>query len=209
LSFSLIENLQQESPKAPLPWSGWTRVTPESEGVKINATISGTYFHALMEHLSSMDEPSAQQIESIAYAQGDVVAHPHVLNVFVTEGQRLLKIFHDSTLKGVLRTSKRHLHELPYTLLEEGSATMRRPDLLIETEDGSWLIVDYKTDKFEVSTVAQQALKHRMLKQYVDEFRALTGISAVPCLYFAEHGILHGLPEQSVQLSLLSPVAVS
>jgi len=210
LNLSLIGSLQQELPKEPLPWFGWTRVTPEAGGVKIGATISGTYFHALMEHLSSLDDPTAEQIESIAYAQGDVAAHPDVFNVFVSEGQRLLQIFQHSQLHSLLRTSKRHLHELPYTLLEAEGAIVRRPDLLIETDDGSWLIVDYKTDKFEVGTLAQQANKHRLqLKQYVDEFRTLTGISATPCLYFAEHGILHGLPEQVVQLSLLSSIAIS
>jgi ATP-dependent exoDNAse (exonuclease V) beta subunit len=76
----------------------------------------------------------------------------------------------------------------------------KRPDLLLETDDGTWYLIDYKTDHFSVADIEQQASRHRpQLERYGEDFTALTGITPKLAIYFAQHGILHQLAKSSVK----------
>lgn len=192
INYSLIEPIEPRTIEAPASFADWTRVTPSANGATFGATISGTYFHALMEHNTSQVSPLTREIiESLAFAQGDVVAHPEVLAKLVDEGERLLSIFQESSLAALLATSKRHFHEMPYLMLDDAGSTVKRPDLLIEDADGEWIIVDYKTDKFAREKLEKYATKHNeQLDGYAQDLKRLTGITSATYLYFAEFGLL-------------------
>lgn len=200
IDYSLIEALPAMQLDAPSSWADWSRVTPSAEVKPFGATVSGTYFHALMEHVTSVSTGLTRPvIESLAFAQGDVVAHPDSLTRLVLEGERLLAIYQNSKLASLLNTSKRHFHEMPYLLLDEDSSSTKRPDLLIEDESGNWIIVDYKTDKFQQEKMTQQAAKHHeQLSEYSRDLNRLTGIQAATYIYFAEFGILFDSTKRTV-----------
>ncbi len=193
ISCSLIEAIPAKQLEAPSSWTDWTRVTPGADAAPLGATISGTYFHALMEHVTSVASGLTKEIiASLAFAQGDVVAHPDMLDLLVAEGERLLGIFDGSKLASMLSSSRRHFHEMPYMLVDAEISSVKRPDLLIEDESGNWFIVDYKTDKFKKEKLPQQAAKHReQLQEYAQDLTRLTGIVAETCIYFAEFGLLY------------------
>jgi ATP-dependent exoDNAse (exonuclease V) beta subunit len=197
---SLLEALPAEQIEAPSTWTDWTRVTPGASEDPLGATISGTYFHTLMEHVTSVAVGLTKEIiESLAFAQGDVVAHPDMLKSLVTEGERLLGIFEESKLAPLLSTSKRHFHEMPYMLVDAEISSVKRPDLLIEDHLGNWIIVDYKTDKFKQEKMAQQAAKHHdQLQEYAADLKRLTDIQAETYIYFAEFGILYDSAKKTI-----------
>jgi ATP-dependent exoDNAse (exonuclease V) beta subunit len=142
---------------------------------------------------------SKEVIESLAFAQGDVVAHPQTLARLVQEGERLLAIFQSSKLAALLKNSKRHFHEMPYLLTDSDVSSTKRPDLLIEDEAGKWIIVDYKTDKFPQEKTTQQAAKHHeQLAEYAFDLKRLTGIQPETYIYFAEFGMLFDSTKKSV-----------
>ncbi|CAN5332819.1 hypothetical protein BH10CYA1_BH10CYA1_15530 [soil metagenome] len=200
IDYTLIEAIPAKQIEAPSSWADWTRVTPGSNVETFGATVSGTYFHALMEHVTSVSAGlSKEVVESLAFAQGDVVAHPDALARLVSEGRRLLEIFHSSKLSSMLKTSKRHFHEMPYLLLDADLSSTKRPDLLIEDEFGNWTIVDYKTDKFKQEKLIQQAAKHHeQLQEYAHDLNRLTGIQASTYIYFAEFGVLFDSAKKTV-----------
>lgn len=200
VDFSLLEPIPSKELDPPKSWSDWSRVTPGGDNKPFGATVSGTFFHALMEHVTSASNGlTPELIESIAFAQGDVVAHPEMLKLLVQEGERLLAIFNSSFLRSILNSSRRHFHEIPYMLIDVDSSATKRPDLLIEDEAGEWIIVDYKTDKFEISKLTQQAAKHfDQLNEYAKDLFDLTGIKAKTYLYFAEFGALYDSATKSV-----------
>jgi ATP-dependent helicase/nuclease subunit A len=200
INCSLIEALPAKQIEAPSTWTDWTRVTPGASEDPLGATISGTYFHTLMEHVTSVSVGLTKEIiESLAFAQGDVVAHSEMLKLLVTEGERLLAIFDKSKLAALLSSSKRHFHEMPYMLVDADVSSVKRPDLLIEDHSGNWIIVDYKTDKFKQEKMAQQAAKHHdQLQEYAADLKRLTAIEAETYIYFAEFGVLYDAAKKTV-----------
>lgn len=200
IDYSLIEALPAMQIEAPAVWADWSRVTPSNDVKPFGATVSGTFFHALMEHVTSVPTGLTREvIESLAFAQGDVVAHPDSLARLVSEGERLLAVFQDSKLSSLLKTSRRHFHEIPYLLLDDENSSTKRPDLLIEDESGKWIIVDYKTDKFQQEKMVQQAAKHHeQLTEYARDLNRLTGIEAETYIYFAEFGVLFDSTRRAV-----------
>ncbi|HEY9712047.1 MAG TPA: 3'-5' exonuclease, partial [Chroococcales cyanobacterium] len=168
------------------------RLTPVDVIVHPEATVMGTFFHSLMEHLSvDVSLPSDEAINSLAFALGDVAAHPAVSEALVREGKRLLDIFMSSELAGLLRHARKRFHEVPCMTFANEQSQLRRPDLLFQDANGRWLLVDFKTDHFELSTLENQVNSHRsQLGEYVRHLRKITGLSAVPHLYFAQYGKL-------------------
>ncbi|HEY9785725.1 MAG TPA: UvrD-helicase domain-containing protein [Candidatus Obscuribacterales bacterium] len=191
--FDLIDPVNQFVDEPPSAFSGLWRITPARTGVQINSTIVGTFFHSLMEHLlHTVVLPTREQIEAVAYAQGETAAHPEVREYLISEGERLLQKFAGSELYELMLKSKRRFHEVPYLTFSEGKLKSGRPDLLLEDNEGNWHLIDYKTDQVPLSELASHARQHtKQLAGYVSELQRLVGIVPRPALYFAQHGILH------------------
>ncbi len=176
------------------PWQGWRRVTPRRDGFHpaLDATVIGVYLHTILEHLPlSLERPDRKMLESLALMQGSVVAHPDRLGELVEVGEKLLDVFFDSALYDLLKNARRRLTELPYTIVDESRSDSRRPDLVVECDDGKWIIVDYKTDDVQLDDLQSKARSHAaQLDGYARDLGKLTGLRLSTRLYFARIGKL-------------------
>lgn len=192
VKFDLIEPIQVNLKDPPSTWLGWSRITPETMPAQLHPTVSGTFFHSLMEHVSQQGGGmSPNMVRDLAFAQGECVAHPAMMQAMLAEAERLLKLYFESELCVMLRSAKRVIHEMPYWRIIEGQASSRRPDLLFEDAEGNWHLVDYKTDHIDDSAVEAQTQRHReQLEEYASDLQTLAKIQAQAWLYFASLGIL-------------------
>ncbi len=62
IDYSLIEAIAAKQIEAPSSWADWTRVTPGANAETFGATVSGTYFHALMEHVTSVSTGLSKEV---------------------------------------------------------------------------------------------------------------------------------------------------
>lgn len=175
------------------------RVTPRNGEVHVDATVVGTFFHALMEHLlHSARLPDRAFIEDVAFSQGEAAAHPALLAYMADEGARLIEKFSASLLYEMMLYARRRLKEMPYLRLVDGSLETKRPDLLLEDAEGCWHLIDYKTDHIEEFEIEKQAGRYfnKQLLPYARELKELMGITCRPAIYFAQLGILHHFAEE-------------
>lgn len=193
VKFDLIEPVQINLKDPPSAWLGWSRITPQSLPAQLHPTVSGTFFHALMEHVSvNAGCLPPNMMRDLAFAQGECVAHPALMQAMLAEADRLLSLYFESELCAMLQSAKRVIHEMPYWKIVEGSASSRRPDLLFEDVCGNWHLVDYKTDHIEAQAVQAQSQRHReQLEEYAVDLQKLANIEAKAWLYFACLGVLH------------------
>ncbi|MGD9683341.1 MAG: UvrD-helicase domain-containing protein [Candidatus Obscuribacterales bacterium] len=179
--------------------SGLMRITPTGaeldEAPIIDPTVLGTYFHAIMENLPvSMDTPSLEFLQDLAFdsrlSGGFVVSHPVKLRALVEDGRELLSIYLQSDLRWVVLRARRKFHEIPYSLLNDGVLSSKRPDLLLQDFEGRWYVIDFKTDHVLTDAeVAAHVNRHRgQLGAYANDLYGLTGISFTPAIYFARLG---------------------
>lgn len=167
------------------------RITPKKgESEILDPTQLGTFFHSLMENLPVFeDKPSRRFVEDLAFDMGVMVSHPLKLARLVEEGEALLSIYMKSDLRFVVMSARRKFNEIPYLMANVGKLNSRRPDLVIEDRSGSWYVIDYKTDDFDIADIANQSKKHRgQLAAYAEDLKALTGFDFSPAVYFARHG---------------------
>lgn len=171
------------------------RITPGKQGVRLEATLVGTYFHSLMEHmLTRLEKPQSWLLEEVALAQGDWASHPDVVAHLVKQGERWMEKFCDSDLFLLMKNARRRLHEIPYFSYVDEGLEDKRPDLLIEDKDGEWHLIDYKIDAFPIAEIEKQAAEHLpQMVGYVRDLRSITGINCTAHLFFANHGKLHRL----------------
>jgi ATP-dependent exoDNAse (exonuclease V) beta subunit (contains helicase and exonuclease domains) len=194
IKYDLIDRIESDPLQASSPWSGWTRVTPDPvvETQELDATIVGTYFHAILEHLPADGgklDPAI--LRNLAVNQGSAVAHPEKLKVLIGQGSKLLEQFYESSLYPMMRTAKKRFSELPYLMVGEFGIKSKRPDLLLQDKDGKWYIIDYKTDSVPLEELDRHArLHYKQLQVYVNDLRILTGQEFTPLLYFARHAKL-------------------
>ena len=194
------------------------RVTPapdqaQADFAKLDATLIGTFFHALMENLDYEVAPSRAYVEDIASAllSGGIsggaqhqlyqMSHPIRLEHLTAEGLRLLEIFNASPLHSILQNADRIWHEQPYTIfgfdfgMEPRANRERRPDLIFKDEHGQWHIVDYKIDRVDEKSIHIRSQGHHteQLMQYKRDLERLSGLSFAVELYFAQIGRLHAV----------------
>ncbi|HNB23646.1 MAG TPA: 3'-5' exonuclease, partial [Candidatus Melainabacteria bacterium] len=193
LRLDLIEPILDSDAVLRAPTS--RRITPGKDGVRLEATLVGTYFHSLMEHmLTRLEKPQSWLLEEVALAQGDWASHPEVVSHLVRQGERWMEKFCDSDLFLLMKNARRRLHEIPYFSYVDEGLEDKRPDLLIEDKDGEWHLVDYKIDSFPISEIDAQAAEHLpQMLGYVRDLRSITGINCTAHLFFANHGVLHKL----------------
>ncbi len=193
LRLDLIEPILDSEATLRAPTS--RRITPGKLGVRLEATLVGTYFHSLMEHmLTRLEKPQTWLLEEVALAQGDWASHPDVVAHLVRQGERWMDKFCDSDLFLMMKNARRRLHEIPYFSYVDEGLEDKRPDLLIEDKDGEWHLVDYKIDSFPIAEIEKHAAEHLpQMVGYVRDLRSITGINCTAHLFFANHGVLHRL----------------
>lgn len=190
--FDLLAPIEARELPLPSAWQGNIRVTPRNNQMVVQATVMGTFFHALMQHLPPDGRAySRDEIEDLVFAQHDIIPSKENIAHFVGEGEKLLQLFYASDFCRMFRSAKQRLHELPYLLLDGERGVNRRPDLLIEDADGYWRLIDFKTDHFDLSQINKQAKQHsEQLQNYVSELSKLLKLKISPHIYFAQHAVL-------------------
>jgi hypothetical protein len=191
----LLEAILAETIEPSPVRDGWSRVTPKSSDVEVDARTLGTFFHALMEILPERRTmPDEKELLVIANLQGEIGAHPKKAERLLQEAKPLLVKFFNSDLHKMMLFAKQIFHELPYYKVSHLASTVNRPDLVIETAESKWLIIDYKTDRFPADTVIAQARTHaKQLERYRKDLLEIAGIQANNAIYFAQHGTLYYL----------------
>ena len=119
--------------------------------------------------------------------------HPVFRQALLEEGKKLLVTYAKSELQPIFSTAKTICHEWSYYMnTDSEQLLLNRPDLLLESKEGEWYLIDYKTDRFPVNDIEQQALRHRrQLERYGKDFMQLTNIAPKLATYFAQSGILY------------------
>lgn len=191
----------------PVPWQQLVRVScAEGETQLVNQTIAGNYFHLLMSRLGpNLELPSETTLLALCKHHSVAVFDERALEYLMKEGARLLEIFQGSGLYSVMKAASKRFHEQPYSIMRPGGEIDElRPDLLLQMPDGSWQIVDYKTDHFDLREMKKQVASHSaQLSVYVDDFESLTKVRPSAWIYFAQYGRLEPVAfTPAFQLSL-------
>lgn len=193
-SWDLIWDAHEDAPSAP-PANSGSRITVSSTRLHLESTVVGTFFHALLEQISTdFSPPSDDVLMSLAFAQSESVADRAFFEQLIEEGRHLMNVFFASDFCCNLKMAKRHYHEIPYQLCKNGGVT-KRPDLIYQDQQDRWHLIDYKTDHVSLSEIPAHVDRHRkQVLEYVSEIESLTGIRCIPAIYFAQHGIVLPLP---------------
>ncbi len=172
-------------------------LSPLSAGPELfSPSFLGVFFHALMENLPTYSKADAAAlyvyVRDIASTQSFHMAHGPKLERLVAEGLRLLDIYFDSRLHKLLSTASRRYNEAEYSLFHGDDLIKRRPDLIFQTFEGDWYLVDFKTDHAagEGEMRARAGRHSAQLNNYRAELSRLSGLSLTSHIYFAQTGIL-------------------
>ncbi len=177
-------------PEVSLPY----RITPNSTEVTPSPVLIGKFFHRIMEYLPQ-DKVELKENELAALLEqfADEAVHPTFKRALIEGGKKLLSVYAKSDLQRIFSTAKTICHEWSYYMnIDSERLLLNRPDLLLESKDGEWYLIDYKTDRFSTNDIEQQALRHRpQLERYGKDFSQLTKIEAKLAIYFAQSGTLY------------------
>ncbi len=67
----------------------------------------------------------------------------------IGETERLLRRFREHPLYSEMNASERRFHEVPYSIMTEGGALEQGIIDTLYLRDGTWIVVDFKTDRFK------------------------------------------------------------
>ncbi|RHW39885.1 helicase-exonuclease AddAB subunit AddA [Lysinibacillus yapensis] len=140
----------------------------------LSAAEMGTVIHTVMQHLPQQGFSSIDEVES--YLQ--VLVERRLLTQVETDVVDPSKILHFfSTPIGQRFACAKQIHrELPFTLSmadEEGDSQIIQGilDCLFEDEHGTWVLLDYKTDKILPRFKEEPYLTNEMKKRYDVQLR--------------------------------------
>lgn len=172
------------------------RLTPSSSYKHIHQTLSGTFFHLVMEHLGICRAlPDREALEQLITSKELSIAHADLKESAIKDTLKMLDYLEDSTLFGQIKEARRLYPEKSYLMaLSTGELQRNRPDLLLEDKNGHWHIIDYKTDQLKHDELSHYAERHKeQLARYRDDLHKLLKVSATASLYFARSGTLYQL----------------
>lgn len=123
---------------------------PEEKEEGPNAADFGTAFHRLLERLNFKDpEPEIQVLaEEIYYGE-----QPEVIE----EACRLAREFIKTEMFSQIKNARHVYRELPFVLNERHGKIHGVIDLLIQDENGDWIVIDYKTAVGDEAKAKQSA----------------------------------------------------
>ncbi len=172
------------------------RITPSEKHNQPSAILLGKYFHKIMQYLHPGETKlSEDKLVALAEQFAEEAVHPAFKQALLEEGKKLLSIYANSKLQKLFYSAKSICHEWSYYINSQADQLyLNRPDLLLETADSIWYLIDYKTDRFALEDLESQISQHRaQLQRYGEDFRQLTNIQPRLAIYFAQNGTLHEL----------------
>lgn len=163
--------------------------------IEADHSLVGTFFHKIMQYLPQGKTTLGEdELYALVGQMAEAAAHPQIAQALIDQARKLLAIYAGSELQLLISKAKTICHEWSYYTADSSELKSLIPDLLLETSDGNWYLIDYKTDHFPLLAIEQQALRHRpQLERYRKDLLAFTGIAPQIAIYFAQHGILQKL----------------
>lgn len=157
-----------------------------------NASLVGTVFHAAMQlAVNSTERLTDERLHNLVNAD-EFSIYDRKLAVKVFDRVRnMVNAFYDSKLRELLATAQRVYAEVNYTIVNGGQSEDKRPDLIFQTSNGNWHIIDFKTDEVSDEQVAHKVNEHSaQVLEYVKDFENITGNQSTGWLYLAHIGRL-------------------
>ncbi len=130
----------------------------------LDAATMGTLLHRCMELLDLTGPPNSQQLIRRVLGEMDLDSYvdPELLTA---QFQPMLVKFFDHELCRRIQTSTRQYRELDF-VYQAGRAVIRgQIDLLFQSADGRWCIVDYKSDRITADAAPGHAQRYRTQMQ--------------------------------------------
>lgn len=150
--------------------------------------LIGRILHEVLRYadFSLATTPSEAMIRSIAWEQG--LTNAAVLRAARQEIGQLLREFTGSEAYHWIRSARaaqRPLYtELPFIFRTEARVVHGVIDVLLQRDDGEWVIIDYKTDNVAEGDFAKHAKRYRMqLALYAAAARAQLGLARPPLAF--------------------------
>lgn len=171
--------------------SGQAALMPGQEEL-LKPSFVGIFFHALMENLPLHKRVESDWVADIAATQSLHMMHGDMCRLLVDEGMRLLEIYWESRLYELMRDARVRQAEMPYFIKGLERVETRRPDLILESMEGEFDLVDFKTDHIPAASIEMQARRHaHQLRTYARELEELSGEKLRTHIYFAQLGVLY------------------
>ena len=150
--------------------------------------LIGRILHEILRYteFSSETAPSDDLIRSIAWEQG--LTHAASQRAARNEISRLLREFTGSEAYRWItsaRAAQRPLYtELPFMFRTEALVVHGVIDVLLQRDDGKWVIIDYKTDRVAEGDYTEHAKRYRMqLATYAAAAREQLQLARPPLAY--------------------------
>ncbi|AYC30763.1 helicase-exonuclease AddAB subunit AddA [Paenisporosarcina cavernae] len=165
----------------------------------LSSAERGTAMHSVMQHLPLSLPAEAGELRTFI----DHLVSRAILTRAEADAVSIeqLQVFLQSDLADTMRNAKRVLREIPFThALDAGDEDTQILqgiiDAVVETNDGKWLLIDYKTDRVggvfmtDASISREMNVRYGMqLKLYAKAWEEITGISfAETILYLFDTG---------------------
>ncbi len=151
-------------------------VVPRAARPKAPARVVGELVHEALAAWRLPDSMDDQSFDRWVWARaraaglvdGEQIAHA------VRRSRRLLLRFRGNRLFEILDTADRRLHEVPYSLEEDGRVQRGKIDLLYR-RDGEWTIVEFKTDEVRSSSQFRRVLDEKGYEVQARQYAAAAG----------------------------------
>jgi len=151
--------------------------------------LAGTLFHRCMELLDFDADLPAQAPGLIRRASSEMDLDVDA-GAMAGELAAMLETFRDRPLSTDIRAGRRRLPELAFVLRAGPMEIAGRIDLLYQAADGTWRVVDYKSDRVGPDEAAAHARRYelQMLVYLAAAGRAVGEAPAGAALYFLRAG---------------------
>ncbi len=156
---------------------------PSSEEETMSAADFGTLIHKIFEHLVNYPNSKQNQIKEVLsfYAK-------HANPKTIQQLSKLIETFIQSNIYAETQKSKRHFPELSFVLRLKRGIIQGSLDLLYETKNGEWMIVDYKTSEITKDETRERGEAYRtQMELYALACAEITGVMPKKAvLYFVK-----------------------
>jgi len=152
---------------------------------RLDAATLGTLYHRCMELLDFAHPPSARSLVRRAAGEMALEEAPDI-DAAVEEFGGMLEKFSAHPLAGSLGAARQIFRELDFVTEIDGAALRGQIDLLYQDAQGTWRIVDYKSDRLEGEDIEAHARRYelQMLAYAGAATRHLSGPIAGATVYF-------------------------
>ncbi len=158
------------------PQRAWRVVPPATSRPRAPAREIGLIVHEALAAWRFPDTGFERWARARARAHG--LTDARELDEAVRQSRLLLVRFRNHPLFQEMDAAERRLHEVPYSLMVDGSVERRIIDALY-LKDGVWTIIEFKTGEFKDEADFQRRLKEEdylgQARRYLDAVRRLLG----------------------------------